>query len=68
MTTPILVEDYLRMDMLKANRPHTDDKLNKFIYYFAQINKHKHLDNMESEEKDTVPKMVQSQRHKTQTR
>ena len=29
--TPILVEDYMRKEMSKANRPQTDDKLNKLI-------------------------------------
>ena len=49
--TPISVEDYLRK-MSKANRPQTNDKLNKLIDHFALLNQHEHLCNMGTEGED----------------
>ena len=36
---PILV-DYLRKEMYKSNRPHTDDRLKEPIYHFAMLSQH----------------------------
>ena len=49
--------------MSKANRTETDSKLNELVGHFAQLHRHKHLNEMEIEAKDTVPRTTQSQRY-----
>ena len=51
--TSILAEDDLRREMLKVNRPQTNDKLNKLIDHFAIQNQYEHLSNMGTEGEDT---------------
>ena len=48
--TPMLVDDYLRKKMLKANRPQAEDKLNEIIDYFSLLNQNDNF-NLEMEEK-----------------
>ena len=41
--TPISVEDDLRKEMSKANRPQVDTKLNQLMDHLALQNRHKYL-------------------------
>ena len=52
------VEDYLKREMSKANIPQEDDKLNELI----DKNKHEYLHKTEMEEKEIVPKKMQTQK------
>ena len=60
---PILVEDYLRKEILKANRPQTDEKLNELINHFAQRNKHERFHIIQKWQRNLVPKTMQPLRH-----
>ena len=51
-TNPILAEGYLRKEMFKANRTHTDDKCNKLIDNFVILNQHEHLDDIGTDGED----------------
>ena len=44
---PNILEAYLRKEMSKANRPQTDNKVNKLIDQFALLKQHEHITNME---------------------
>ena len=61
--TPIIVEEYPRNEMSKANKTQTDDKLKELIDHFAELHKHEHLNEMVTEGEDIGPKTIQSPRH-----
>ena len=46
--TTTSVEDYLRKEMLKANRLWEDDKLTEIIDHLASLNSHEHLNDLET--------------------
>ena len=60
---PVLVEDYLRLKISKANGLQADDKLNKDIDCFALLNQHEHLKNFKMTAKDIMSKTTQLQKH-----
>ena len=49
--------------MSKANRPQTDDNLNKLLDYFAFLNQNEHISNVGIEEEDTSQNTRQQPKH-----
>ena len=64
---PISLEEYLRnknfKKLSKTNRTQTDDKLNELIDHFTQLKKQENLNDRETEEKDAVPRTIQTPKH-----
>ena len=63
--TPISEEDYLRKKMSKFKRLLVGDKLNELIDHFALLHQHKHLNDLEKEGEERMPKNTASKAHKT---
>ena len=57
------VEDYLRKEMLNANRLQAENNLNELIDHFALLSQYEHSNNLEMEGKDLILKTTQLPKH-----